>query len=125
MGQKIPQWVWIAGLVGGGFAVYKFSGAITDFFQQFKKKLDTVTAPVTDAWADAIIRNDPYLSQPTVQSTLTGSVLFPNGALVPLTNLQVTPSGSGATFQARVAYQGRTYQLKPHDANGNYPAVAI
>lgn len=114
--MKTPSWVWLAGLVGVGFALYKLSDA-------FKRGVQTITQPVSDAIADSIIRNDPYLSQPTVQSTLTGAVLFPNGARVPMTQLSVKSYNGPNGFEARVTYNGVVYRLTPHDANGNYPAV--
>lgn len=123
MAQKIPNWVYLAALAGVGYAAYKSWDKISDFLDTLKKGAGLITAPVTDAISNAVIAYDPYLSQPTVQSTLTGSVLFPNGAQVPLTNLQVMASGTGNAFRALVTYQGKTYQLQPHDANGNYPAV--
>jgi len=121
MAQKIPGWVWLAGLAGAGYVAYKFQKEIADWFNSLKKGAGFVTAPISDAAANLLIATDPYLSQPTAQSTLTGAVLFPNGAQVPVANLRVYASGS----QARVYYQGRTYQLSPHDANGNYPAVLV
>lgn len=112
--MKIPQWVWLAGLVGAGYALYKMSDL-------FKQGVKTVTKPASDVIASTIIAWDPWLSKPAVQSTLVGSIVFPNGALVPIKNLRVYPAGS----EARVDYQNRTYRLSAHDANGNYPATPI
>jgi hypothetical protein len=123
--MKAPNWVWLAGLAGVGYVAWKFSGEIRDFFDSLKKGASLVTKPVSDALADSIIANDPYLSQPTVQSQLTGAVLFTNGARIPMTQLSVQPYNGPSGFEARVTYQGRTYRLAPHDANGNYPAVPI
>lgn len=106
MAQKIPTWVWIAGLAGVGYAFYKLSDA-------FRQGVNVVTAPVTDAIASIV--------GPSAQTDIrtTGAVAFPNGALVPTSSLQIYASGSDAL----VNYQGRTYKLSPHDANGNYPAT--
>lgn len=114
--MKIPTWVWLAGLGGTAYVLYKVSDT-------FRKGVSTVTQPVSDAIADYVIRTDPYLSQPTVQSTLTGAVLFPNGARVPMTQLSVKSYNGPNGFEARVTYNGTVYKLAPHDANGNYPAV--
>lgn len=114
--MKAPSWVWLVGLGGAAYVLYKVSDT-------FRKGVSIVTQPVSDAIADYTIRNDPYLSQPTVQSTLTGSVLFPSGALVPVSKLSVKPYNGPNGFEARVTYNGTVYRLAPHDANGNYPAV--
>lgn len=115
MAQKIPTWVWVAGLAGVGYALYKLSDA-------FKQGINYVTAPVTDAIANTIAS---ATMDTAAQTLLTGAVLFPNGAQVPIQNLTVTPSGTGNAFRALVTYQGKTYQLAPHDANGNYPASPV
>jgi hypothetical protein len=47
-----------------------------------------------------------------------GNVIFPNGAQVALSSLQVSCGGT-------VQYQGGVYQLSPSDSNGNYPATQI
>lgn len=116
--MKVPNWVWLAGLAGAGYALYRLSDNV-------KNAVNYVTAPFSNAIADSIIANDPFLSQPTVQSTLTGSVLFPNGARVPMTSLAPTAYNGPNGFEARVVYQGATYRLSAHDANGNYPATRV
>lgn len=113
MSQKIPGWVWLAGLAGVGYALWKISGA-------FKQGVNYVTAPVSDAIASAI---NWYTATPPVITA--GNVLFPNGALVPTTNFQVTSYNGPQGFEARVTYQGRVYRLAEHDANGNYPATPV
>lgn len=115
MTQKIPSWVWLAGLAGVGYALYKLSDTV-------RQGLNTVTAPVSDVIANVINALDPNMA-PGAQ--VVGSAVFPNGAQVPLSNLQVRASGSGNNFQALVTYQGRTYSLSQHDANGNYPATPV
>lgn len=115
MSSRVPGWVWFAGLAGAAWALYRVSDA-------FKRGIATVTAPVTNAIGDAYFA---LTSDTPVQSTLTGAVLFPGGARVPMTQLSVKPYNGPAGFEARVTYQGKAYRLSPHDANGNYPAVPV
>ncbi len=115
MAVKIPQWVWLAGVAGVGYIIYKS-------FDKFRQGANYVVDAAASAIAAPIIGVQNLLHE-TPQ--VTGSAVFPNGAQVPVKNLQVKASGSGTNFRALVTYQGRTYALSPHDANGNYPAVPI
>lgn len=69
-----------------------------------------LTAPLANAYVD--LTSGPA---PVPQ----GSVVFPDGSYIPVA--QITPSwqGNALTF----VYNGQNWQLQPHDANGNYPAV--
>ena len=50
-----------------------------------------------------------------------GVVVFPDFTTLPTANLPAIKwIGNTATF----SYNGATWQLLPHDTNGNYPAVA-
>ena len=112
MAQKIPDWVWVGVLAGAGYAAYKFFGERKNY--------------VEDKAAQTYLNiEDLFTGYTPVQGTLAGAVLFPNGAQVPMTNLTVTPYNGPDGFEARVVYQGKTYRLSPHDANGNYAASAI
>lgn len=108
---KIPSWVWLVVIGGGGYLAFTF----------FKKKLQVGTKGISDAIANTIIAYDPWLSQPPTQTT--GSIVLPNGQLVPTANIRAyvdTPTG-----QTRVQYQGQTYALAPHNSAGNWPATLV
>ncbi|MHB8414594.1 MAG: hypothetical protein ACYDDA_03815 [Acidiferrobacteraceae bacterium] len=48
-----------------------------------------------------------------------GSVVFPDGSYVPVSQLSLSWQGNALT----TVYNGQNWQLQPHDANGNYPAI--
>jgi len=48
-----------------------------------------------------------------------GSVIMPDGTNFPLASIQPQWQGNALLF----SYAGGTYQLQPHNADGNYPAV--
>lgn len=51
-----------------------------------------------------------------------GNVVMPNGSLIPVGSVQLRQDSDGNTF-TQIA--GTTYQLSPHDDQGNYPLTAV
>lgn len=104
--NRIPTWVWyVAGAVGL-YYLYKKVGA----------GLNNALAKPEQAIADAYVA----LTSPTIVPA--GNIVLPSGSLVPVAQLSPYVDASGNTM---VAYQGHTYSLQPHDANGNWPATQV
>jgi hypothetical protein len=109
--NKIPTWVWLALVAGGGYALYQY-------FKKEGQKL--IVNPLADAIAAPIIGLENFFHQ-TPQTT--GNIVLPDGTLVPTPQIRAyvdKPSG-----QTRVQYNGKVYALSPHDANGNWPATLV
>lgn len=109
--NKIPTWVWLAVLAGGGYVLYQF-------FKKEGQKL--VVDPLATLIAAPIIATENFFHQ-TPQTT--GSIVLPNGSLVPTYTVQAYIDN--ATGQTRVQYQGHVYSLSPHNADGNFPAALV
>lgn len=109
--NKIPSWVWAAGIGVGGFLLYQY-------LKKEGQKL--IVNPLADAIAAPIIAVENFFHQ-TPQTT--GNIVMPDGSLVPTPQIRAyvdKPSG-----QTRIQYQGKIYALSPHDANGNWPATLV
>lgn len=111
--MKTQSLVQIVLLAGVGYLLYKFA----DKFKQGANYVEDTAAKTYLTVEDWFTGYSP--------AQVAGSVVFPSGALVALKNLSVTPYNGPNGFEARVTYQGRTYRLAPHDANGNYPATPV
>jgi len=100
--------VMLALLAVGGFLLYKMlSGAGGAVASAGKAAISSAA--------------QSYVNLTSGSATPTGSVILPNGAAVPLSQLAVTNiAGSNA---AQFSYGGQNYYLTSgHDANGNYAA---
>lgn len=111
MVNKIPVWVWLIAIGGGGYLAYTF----------LRKKLNVATDGVADVIANTIIAYDPWLSQPPTQTA--GMIVLPGGQLIPTASVQAYVDGP--TGQTRVKYGGRIYALAPHNSTGNWPATLV
>ena len=113
---KIPWWVWALGLGGVAYVLYKSVLAVP-------AAVSAATAPVSTAIADI------WLSLPLVglpaNMTVLGSVLLPNGTLVPLSSLQPGQIRNDPNGNVLASVSGQIYQLSPSNTQGNYPATLI
>ena len=117
MGNKIPWWVWAAGLAGVGYVLYRFA-------TQIPKAASAATGAVAQGIANV------WLSLPVVglgsAQTILGNAKLPDGSLVPLNSLVGSirqDTNNPPNVYANVG--GNIYQLSPSDAQGNYPAALI
>ncbi|MGH7743763.1 MAG: hypothetical protein ACREQ5_02950 [Candidatus Dormibacteria bacterium] len=93
-------------------------GAVALYFI-YKK----VIAPLVVAPANALATGIANLwltltLSPPMQ--VLGNVVFPDGSQVPLSQFSI---GTDSKNNVYVQSGGVTYQLHPHDANGNWPAT--
>jgi hypothetical protein len=86
-------------------------------YQVLKKKIGDVTAPVSDAIAKLWLA---LTEQPPMQ--VVGDVVLPDGSTVPLSTLPIRADAQNRVY---TNLSGHVYQLQPHDANGNWPAVLV
>ncbi len=93
-----------AGLAAGGYLLYKWLASGASLFA------NTLASPIASAWVGLTAPGAPVPQ---------GSIIFPDGSSIPAANVSMTWIGNALTF----AYNGRNWQLQPHDANGNYPAI--
>lgn len=64
-----------------------------------------------------------YDMKPTLNSALQGSVLFPDGSLVSIAQLDIREDINGNVYTSNG--QGLLFQLQPSNAQGNWPAVQV
>jgi hypothetical protein len=95
-------------------------GGLAFVLWKFKDTADKVTAPVSDAIANAIMLWNRLTVSPTIQ--LLGNIKFPSGKLVPISTLPIRKDGSGNVY---TQYQGSVYQLQASDPQGNWPAIPV
>lgn len=100
-----------------GYVVYeilnkagKVAGAAYDVAQQ-------ATSGIAQTIADFYL----WATLPPAMTAL-GSVILPGGSLLPLSQFDVRESPDGQVY---ARYQGHTYQLYPHDDNGNWPSILV
>lgn len=86
-------------------------------YQVLAKKIGAVAAPATDAIAKLWVS---LTEQPPMQ--VLGDVVMPDGSTVPLSTVPIRGDAQGRVY---TNLNGHVYQLQPHDANGNWPAVLV
>lgn len=117
MFQKIPWWLWAAGLAGVGYVVYKLAN-----------KVPAAASAAANALSQGIA--DVWLSLPVVglgaAQQILGNAKLPDGTLVPLNNLigNIRQDKSDPP-NVYADISGSIYQLSPSDAQGNYPATFV
>jgi hypothetical protein len=111
--KDIKNWLIIGAVAGGVYLAYKLFGG---------------AAQVANTANNAINQGASALANWYVKLTSsgaaipTGMIILPNGAAVPVSQLQVSPVPGGGN-SAMFNYGGATYYLNsPHDANGNWEA---
>jgi hypothetical protein len=95
-------------LIGvGGFILYKL----------LKDQLNKATAPLSDAIAKFWVS---LTEQPAM--VVQGNVKLPDGTAFPLSTAVVRADAQGHVYTQAA---GHVYQLQPHDADGDWPAVLV
>ncbi len=86
------------------------------------KRVGDATGAGVDAVATGIARLWTSLTaSPPIQ--VLGNVVFPDGARVAISSLTIkTDRATGAVYTMR---GGQVYQLQPHNAQGDWPAVRV
>lgn len=117
--NRLPWWVWAAGLAGVGYVVYRLVNKVP---QTVKDATSAIAQNIANLWLSL-----PYFGLGAGQ-TILGNLKLPDGSLVPLQSL--VPGGNlrqdpppGTNTYANV--NGAFYLLSPSDAAGNYPATLI
>ena len=85
-------------------------------YQKFKGGINQAVNAVTQPIANSIVS----LTSPP-PPTPQGSVIFPDGTYIPVSSIAPNWVGNSLQFQ----YNGQTFALASHDANGNYPATVV
>lgn len=115
----MPDWVWLVGLAGLGYLVYRLSSAIP---KAAHAATNAIAQKIADIWLSL-----PYFGL-TGQLSVLGNLKLPDGTLVPLNTLQSgqvrqDPSVNPPAVYAQVGQA--IYQLSPSDEQGNYPASYV
>ena len=95
----------------GGYLLYKFASKAGEAG-------DKVATTIADLWVGA----ENLFNR---QANVVGNAVLPNGALIPLKNMDVRSSTASGVYTVYAKYGSTVYKLSPHDANGNYPATPV
>jgi hypothetical protein len=103
------NWLLWGALAVGAYLLWK------KFTSVASSAANAIAAPIANAFVDL---TSPAAPVPQ------GSVILPDGTSFPAANLTNLNFGFNQGV-AQFTYQGGTYSLSPHDANGNYVATRL
>lgn len=114
--MKVPWWVWVLGLGGVGYLLYK---SLPPVAAAASAATNAVSTGIANIWLSL-----PYFGLGSNIQVL-GSVILPDGTVVPLNTLAQGKIRQDQNSNVYANVNGNIYQLSPSNSDGNYPATLV